>query len=216
MKETVKKYIPSLLYAASCLLLFAAINAAVDNQSSFTVFFDGWWTLFITVPAVNDMVNRGFKTENIITFVCGTVLFLSLQDFSSQGAVWKIAFPIIILIIGLSIAYKGYTSKKNDTGFTLTAVFSKNEATAEEGEEIKDFSCLALFGNAVIDLTKAQLTEETNISIVSVFSTVTLLLPEDTYTDAKGLLLFGGCRNLKTGQDTKTDYTCVFGEIMIK
>lgn len=216
MKERAKKYVPSLLYAAACLLIFAAINAAVDNQTAFTVFFDGWWTLFITVPAVSDMIKRGFKTDNVITFVCGAVLFLSLQDFSSQGAVWRIAFPVIVLIIGLSVAYKGYTSRRNENGFTLTAIFSNNSGTAEENEEIEGFSCLAIFGNAVIDLSKARLTEKTKISVICVFSNVTVILPELTSVSAKGLLLFGGCRNKKEGRDIQTDYTCLFGEISIK
>ena len=100
MKETVKKYLPSLLYASACLIIYAAINAAIDNQSEFTIFFDGWWTLFIAVPAVSDMISRGAKISNVVAFICGFVLFLALQDFSSQGAVWKIAFPVIVIVIG--------------------------------------------------------------------------------------------------------------------
>ena len=216
MKETVKKYLPSLLYASACLIIYAAINAAIDNQSEFTIFFDGWWTLFIAVPAVSDMISRGAKISNVVALICGFVLFLALQDFSSQGAVWKIAFPVIVIVIGLAVAYHGYTSRNTNEEFSFIAVFSKNVSTAEEKEEIKDFSCLALFGKAVIDLSKARLNEETKINIICVFSSATLLLPEETTADAKGLLLFAGCRNKKEGQDIKTDYTCIFGEISIK
>lgn len=219
MKDSAKKSVVLLLYTAICLLLFAAISAAVDRQTEFTIFFDGWWTLFIMVPAVGDMINRGVKTGNLVSLISGAVLFIALQDFSSPDAVWKLALPAIVLTIGIGIIHRERTlqkSGKRQDEVSVIAVFSKTEAAAEENEAVNNVFSLAIFGKSVIDLKNAQLTDKTRINLVSVFGEITVLLPEETDAEAKGLLILAGCRNKKQGEGIKIDYNSVFGEINIQ
>ena len=63
------------------ILLGVAIIGNAFDAWNFTIFFDGWWTLFIIVPCVASMINNGVNSGNVIGLTIG-VLLLTWQQQS--------------------------------------------------------------------------------------------------------------------------------------
>ena len=76
------------------------------------LFFDGWWTLFIIVPCFIDLFKEKNKTGNIIGLLIGILLLLACRDIISFEIIWKLAFPAILIILGLSIIFKDVINNK--------------------------------------------------------------------------------------------------------
>ena len=60
-----------------------------------SVFFDGWWTLFIIVPCFIGLFKEREKTWNIIGLLIGIVLLLCCQSILNFDIIWKLGFPLI-------------------------------------------------------------------------------------------------------------------------
>ena len=67
------------------------------------IFFDGWWTLFIIIPAINGFITDEEKMGSIIWLIIGIVLLLGCQNLISFDIIWKLTLPVILVFIGLSI-----------------------------------------------------------------------------------------------------------------
>ena len=68
--------------------------------------FDGWWTLFIIIPCFIGLFKEREKTGNFIGFLIGIALLLCCQDVLNFDMIWKLAFPLILIIIGIFIIFK--------------------------------------------------------------------------------------------------------------
>ena len=76
------------------------------------IFFDGWWTLFIIVPCFIGLFNEKEKTGNIIGLVIGIALLLCCLDLLDFNIIWKLSFPTILVIVGLSFIFKDSLNNK--------------------------------------------------------------------------------------------------------
>ena len=76
------------------------------------IFFNGWWTLFIIIPCFIGLFNDKDKTGNIIGLLIGIALLLCCLDLLDFDIIWKLAFPIILVIVGLSFIFKDIKKKK--------------------------------------------------------------------------------------------------------
>jgi hypothetical protein len=63
------------------------------------IFFDGWWTLFLIVPAIMSMNKQGLTTGNTVLLIIGVVLLLSEQGLDFKGYL----VPAVLIAIGVSI-----------------------------------------------------------------------------------------------------------------
>ena len=67
------------------------------------LFFDGWWTLFIIVPCAIGLVTSHDKTGSLIGLCIGVFLLLCCQDILGRGMLWKLAFPVFLLLLGVQL-----------------------------------------------------------------------------------------------------------------
>lgn len=77
------------------VILLKALNAV-----PFNLFFDGWWTLFLIVPALMSMSRQGLTNGNIILLILGFGFLINEQvgwDFA------KYIVPGIFILLGVSI-----------------------------------------------------------------------------------------------------------------
>ena len=74
--------------------------------TNINIFFDGWWTLFIIIPCFIGLFKDNEKTGNLIGLLIGVALLLACQDIFDFDLIWKLAFPAILVAIGLSIIFK--------------------------------------------------------------------------------------------------------------
>ena len=86
-----------------------ALNAL--GITDINIFFRGWWTLIIIIPSLIGLFKNESKMWSIIWLVIGIVLLLCAQNILSFTMVGKLIFPFILVMIGLSIIFKGTINK---------------------------------------------------------------------------------------------------------
>ena len=69
------------------------------------IFFDGWWTLLIIVPSIINLFTKPDKVGSLINIAAGVVLLLACQDILKFDLLWKLALPILLVVIGIKIIF---------------------------------------------------------------------------------------------------------------
>ncbi len=182
------------------------------------LFFRGWWTLFIIIPSIYGLFDNTDKTGSSISLIVGILLLLAAQDIISYGMIWKILFPIIIIIVGLSLICKTNLKRKmRENSKEYVAVFSGVDEKIKE--VVSDFKAISIFGSVELDFRKAKIEKDLYIEAVTVFGGIDLKLPENVKVQTSGVPIFGGvenkCLDNNEGVVVTIHYTCVFGGIDI-
>ena len=83
------------------VIILAGIVIGLKSFGLFEVniFFDGWWTLFIIVPATIGLFTEKRKTGNIICLLVGVLLLLAVRDVIKFELLGKLVLPVIIVFI---------------------------------------------------------------------------------------------------------------------
>ncbi|MDD3129327.1 MAG: DUF5668 domain-containing protein [Candidatus Izemoplasmatales bacterium] len=66
------------------------------------IFFKGWWTLFLIVPALVSMSKQGVTTGNLILLVIGGLLLLREYDVDFEGYL----LPGVLIVLGIGLFLK--------------------------------------------------------------------------------------------------------------
>ena len=119
-------------------LLFIIVGIIVFTNSfgitNITIFFDGWWTLFIIIPCAIGLFGEN-KMGNFIGLIVGVLLYLLCQDFISFDIILKLILPFILILIGLSMIFKNNRIifiKTFATAFTFISTFIINQISRFE------------------------------------------------------------------------------------
>ena len=194
------------------------------------IFFDGWWTLIIIALGLSGLYKDSDKTWPAILTLIGVVMLLATRDLIDFTIVWKLLFPCILVIFGISLVFKGFTGRDikdkiknikvdNKDILHIDAVFSQEKMKIEE--EFSGSELNAVFGNLDLNLKNAKLKNDAFISASSIFGGITLYLPENVNLVVNSTNIFGGIDNkyIKKADAKTTIYitaTCLFGGIEIK
>lgn len=210
--------------------LVLALNAL--NITDIELFFDGWWTLFIIVPCVIGLFTGKDITGNLIGLGIGTFLLLCCQDILDFDMLWKLALPIIVILIGIKLIFSTVLDRKGaelmkklrDNDGTMrsgTAVFS-GEKMNFSGEVFQGAELNAVFGGVECDLRNAVIEEDCVIQASAVFGGIDIFVPGNINVQVSSNSIFGGVSN-KTAKtnivNAPTLYikaTCLFGGVDIK
>lgn len=129
-----KKNIAALIFGL--LLIFAGLGfvGAEFFNWNFSIFFDGWWTLFIIVPAFASILSNGARTSNLVVLGIGLVLLLRAQNLISSHYIWVFIVAIVLVAVGASLIF-GFFKKPNvqDGYFTFQGNNSPQGAPQAEG-----------------------------------------------------------------------------------
>ncbi len=211
------------------LLIIAGALFAVDSLgfAEIDVLFDGWWTLFIIIPCTVGVFAERDKTGNIIGLTVGVFLLLCCQEILSFSILWKLLFPIIVIIIGLKLILKNINSGKNIIKFNKKSVNAKNANAIFSGKELnfngqvfEGARLTTVFGGIMCDLRDAYIEKDCVIEAFSAFGGLELIVPENINVVDNTNCIFGGISNVTASvPDVPTLYlngTCVFGGIDIR
>ena len=208
-------------------IVFIVVSVIVGLNSfgitNINIFFDGWWTLLIIIPAINGLVTNEEKTGSIIWLIIGIALLLGCQDLISFDILWKLTLPVILVFIGLSIMFNnnGKNSSKNTDDNEYCACFS-GQTIKYDGKDFKGAEVNAIFGGITIDLTNAKVKDGAVIDATAVFGGVTILIPEDLKVEIKSTSVFGGVSDKTKNKEKKDKVTLhvngcsIFGGVDIK
>ena len=198
----------------------------------FDVFFKGWWTLFIIVPSIVGIVNDSDKTGGCIGLAVGVILLLAARDIIKYSMLWKLAVPIVLVILGVKLIIggvrgnKGYDveSQAYRDGKPLKNGFASFSATKLNyaGEEFNGAELNAVFGGIDCDLRGAVITGDCVINATAIFGGIDIFVPENINVQLNSNSLFGGVgdkRPYKTSNNQFTLYvnaTGLFGGVDVK
>ena len=192
------------------IIIGVIIGLNAFHITNIDLFFDGWWTLFIIVPCFFGLFKDQDKTGNIIGLIVGIYLLLYCQGLINFQFAWKLVVPVIFVLIGLKMIFKDTFNKK------------KPRQNIYDNQLYTDGNYDVTFNGLILDLSKAYLNEETNITISTLFGGVDLYLPDDVNIQIQSSNFLGGVDLHKREnkiENTKVIYLnarCIFGGINIK
>ena len=200
------------------------------NIVDINLFFPGCWTLFIIVPCVIGLVTDGDKTGSIIGVIIGVLLFLGANDIIDYDLIWKLIFPLIIIVVGLSLIFKDRFNSKitkriediaDNKNNGVTAVFS-GEDVSFNNRVFTGINLTSIFGGIKCDLRGAKIKKDVVINAYSFFGGTDILVDDNVKIAVSSTSIFGGVDNKKKNNDSTSDITiyvnaiCIFGGIDIK
>lgn len=225
-------------------LLFLVIGAGylaevlgfIDN---FTIFFDGWWTLFIIVPCFCGLFRKdGVKVGNLVGIAIGLFLLLMAQDVLSGEKLWALLLAAICVLIGVNLMLPKKQQQK-DGGDACTDRFDRGENPSRrqtESATVEHFTDAEVVEDAVYreisDATGEQgesfeenrqtyenVGDMDKIVCSAVFSGRDIRVDNSYFNGADLSVLFGGIdMNLKNAlvkKNVTIDVRAVFGGIDI-
>ena len=193
------------------IVVFAGVGygaAALGYIDNFTIFFDGWWTLFIIIPSFCSLFNiYSNKFTSLAFLALGIGLLLWQQDILTIP-VGKLVLPIVAIIVGVSIIISAFTGHKNhdkngDCSPIITNDGSLPKYSASFGSVRPNYSghpftgCIleASFGSAFLDLREAVIEGECTIQAEASFGGIEIYLPQTCRLDLHSSASFGGVEN---------------------
>ncbi|MBP3919950.1 MAG: hypothetical protein J6D28_00100 [Bacilli bacterium] len=228
------KNLSSILWGFVLVIVGVILALNAFEITDISIFFDGWWTLFIIVPCFIGLFdNNDGKTGNVIGIVIGTLLLLSCRGIMDFNVIWKLILPSILVIIGLSFIFKNAISssvnnkikeinKKNNNkeNKEYISTFSGQKLDFRK-EEFTGCRAQAIFGGMGLDLTDAIIKEDVVINASSIFGGIDIKAPADVNVKVNSTSIFGGVENKVKNKDSNkftiyVNANCLFGGVEIK
>lgn len=201
MRRNFSRVIIGLIFIAAGIIF---LGNALDIWE-LNIFFPGWWTLFIIVPAVCAIVSSGYSTGKLIWLLVGVMLLLSRQQIISDKMTWGIALAAIIIFIGLSIIFGGiFRNHKvlSNTNIGVNSSVSSSESAVFSGRNInfnnqkfEGIKISSVFGSIQLDLRQAIIEHDVAIDADTVFGGIEILLPQNVKLIISADSVFGGIDN---------------------
>ena len=210
-------------------LIFGGNALGITNIN---IFFDGWWTLFIILPCFIGLFKDNEKTASIIGLIVGVALLLACQNIISFDIIWKLAFPTILVVLGLSMIFKDALggkindeikklNQKRNGENSYCATFAGQNINFNE-EKFTGADLTAVFGGVKCDLRNAIIESDVVINASATFGGIEIYIPSNVKIKIKSVPIFGGVdnkANIQTDENSHTIYinsTAVFGGVEIK
>ena len=90
------------------LLLTIGIGYLGDQLQAwdFTMFFPGWWSFFITLPALSCIVKYGVRLTNGCFLLVGLYLWADANGWIGFHISWTMILALACIITGLRILFR--------------------------------------------------------------------------------------------------------------
>lgn len=233
------KKLSNVLWGLAFIVVGIGIAGNVFDLWDFRFFFRGWWTLFIIVPCVISMIDNGVKIGNSIGLLIGVLLLVDKLFYIRIAG--KLIFPIILILIGISIIFKGHFhvkkrenhsdhksyeiniegSKRGNGFLNVVAIFWGSEKRIQN-EEVLGADCVAVFGGIDLDLRNAIISHDICIDSLNIFGGTDIYLPNNVNVKINSLGIFGGIddktyhQHIEGAPTVYINGTCFFGGMDIK
>lgn len=203
MKANVTKILFGVSFAALGIMVLGSVFDLWALAS-----LNGWWTVFIIVPAIGSMFSSGVNLWNTGLLGLGIWLFIRVRDWIPNDKMNAIGLAIILLGVGFWLIFGNLKKKSKQTvngayipaaGYDdkpdYIAVFSGSDQRNCSGN-LRGGSATAVFGGIDADLSGATVLSDIKFDVTAIFGGVDLVVPENVRVEVKGLPLLGGCDNM--------------------
>lgn len=219
--------ISSVLWGLFWIALGFVIAGNAFDWWDVTLFFPGWWTLFLIIPCAISIISHGFGNFAIIRLAIGILLFLNCQGIVLDDTFRKLLIPMCLVLIGINLIVKNLLNGSANVKSTYTkeachaATFSSNRVIIPNikysGGELD-----AIFGGVTLDLRGAIIDENIIINASSIFGGIDIYLPNHVKVKVNSTSFFGGVGNKVRRQTHEgcpivyVNAICMFGGVDIK
>ncbi len=186
-------------------------------------FFNGWWSLYIIIPSIINLIRGGSLLSSLTTIIIGVLLLFCSLNIINWSFIYKIVIPIVILYIFISliVSYKKKIDipKASGNDNTLNAVLSGRDEVISS--KFNGTRCISIFGGIDLDISKTKINKDTIIKCVSIFGQTNIKTPTNVSIKTSGIKIFGGVTNKTLGRGDKKPtlyikYVCIFGGVNIR
>lgn len=200
----------------------------------FSIFFKGWWTFFIIIPCLANLIRYGVNGGNVVGLLIGAALLCNARGFLNFSIIWKLFMPVVLILIGVSILLSNTQRRIKDqqgnrisyekggpAASDVSAVFSGRKASCSN-EVFRGATVNAVFGDVDLDLRMAVIEEDVRIDATAVFGGIKIKVPSNVVVKVMSVPVLGGVSNkamAPTEIPCHTLYlnaTCVFGGVDIR
>lgn len=196
----------------------------------FSIFFPGWWTLFIIVPCLYALTRKNEdKTGPAIGLIIGICFLINAQDIDFHIDFFPMALAVLCILIGWKLIFPGkkkeqkhvevnYNSEtgekevvindvKFDNTYTKNSNGYVNASAILGGKDIRvDNECFTgadicvVMGAIDLNLRNAIISEDVYINVSAVMGGI------DIYVPANVRVVTDGCSTIMGGIDVNTTY----------
>ena len=186
---------------------------------TFDIFFSGWWTLFIIIPSLVDIVVNDHKMTSFNFLILGIVFLLSCQKIIESPVIVFVCIMIIELGLKILFGKQIKNIKKNENAESYIGIFGESNAS-NNSSNFQGCDLVSIFGTVKLDLSEIKLKKDVKIDAVNVFGSIYLTVPDDINVKINGVNIFGSSYPKKTKVDSKytiyIENVSIFGDIRIK
>ena len=211
-----------------CLVL-AGVGLLAYFLGFFNIFFDGWWTMFIIIPAGIDLFSKQDKVINWLLVILGVTLLLYQQGIVEVFRIWEVILSLLIIAIGINAIFfriKKHENTlpeevKNKEGMNEYTAFFSGTKRVYNNEKFSGAVLSAAFGGINLDLTNAIIEEDVKINVTAILGGCEIRVPKNVNVNISGSNMFGGVDNKIETHDNElpTIYVVsntIFGGVEIK
>ncbi len=160
-----------------------------------------FWPIILVIFGVFRLLGQpGLPSKVSGWLFIGAGGFLLLREFSILVVQWEVIWPILAIITGLYIVWAGFYRRGrhpavgDDSADTVDefAIFGGTETT-NSSPDFRGGELLAVFGGCELDLSRAQIRENTVvINAHAFFGGVDIRVPREWKVSVKGMGILGG------------------------
>lgn len=121
-----KRNLSVLLFGVILLIAGFCYLGSIFFDYNFTIFFDGWWTMFIIVPSFISILSNGPRSFNIGALLVGIFLLLVQLNLIPSRYVGEFLFAAIILYIGIALVVRYIRGPKQKSTFAYSTNYVPN------------------------------------------------------------------------------------------
>lgn len=174
----------------------------------FTVFFPGFWTLFLIVPCFYGLFRKGEdKTGYIIGLIVGICFLINAQDFSFHIDFWPMILAILCILIGVKMIFPNRGGKSKHIHVEFHGGSDNNGNNGENGSA---------------DSFESKTTDSANggyVNVTAVLGGRETRMDNEVFTGADLTAVLGGVdlnlRNAIINEDVFINVTAVMGGVEI-
>ena len=188
-----------------------------------------WWpAIFVIIGLVK--LQGHDRSAGLIFILIGALFLLTTHDIIGWGSIWRL-WPLVLIIIGLSMVFKGRRSNwklTNDSKIGNDYIHSNAVFGGADhiitSQNFKGGETMALFGGVELDLRGAKISPDgCKIHVTALFGGVEMIFPDDWNIILTGTPIFGAIESkshrstdAKIGKDVYIHCTVAFGGVEIK
>lgn len=191
--------------------------------SGFTLFFAGWWSLFLILPCLTYIIDHGPKSVPIIGLIIGCLLLLSAQAKSLN--LGGLIIPFCLIAVGIVIILRNSLFKYRrivnaQTGESVSipvynCIFN-SRTIVSKGERFDGASVTTVFGGLSLDISNTLIENDVIIDVTTIFAGAYIKLPSNVNVKVTASPALGTItnhlteRNLPGAPTVFITGTCVF------